>query len=123
MSPLSPSPPQQYLGPREDGPEEVDEPELELVGELPAGLEALCKDKGRWRRLGQVAKKKAEIPFSTYPAPKPAPGSVALDLVGGKGAQTPWILAALAAGGEFFVPKPRGFVLKSSLVGIHSRHR
>lgn len=46
VSPLSPSPPQKYLGPGEDGPEEVDDPELELVGELPAGLEALCKDKG-----------------------------------------------------------------------------
>ena len=41
LSPMSPS----HLGPREDGSKEVDEPELELIGELPTRLETLCKYK------------------------------------------------------------------------------
>lgn len=41
LSPMSPS----HLGPREDGSKEVDEPELELVGELLTRLETFCKHK------------------------------------------------------------------------------
>lgn len=41
---LSPVPPS-HLGPGEDGSKEVDEPELELIGELPTRLETLCKYK------------------------------------------------------------------------------
>lgn len=46
---LSPVPPS-HLGPGEDGSKEVDEPELELVGELPTRLETFCKYKRGGRK-------------------------------------------------------------------------
>lgn len=117
VSLLSPSPPQKYLGPGEDGPEEVDDPKLELIGELPAGLEALCKDKGRWGRLGQVAKKKGKNSLFHPSHPKTRPGICGTGPCWGKTGTNTSDLGSFGCVGGVFCSKTPGFCVKIELGG------
>lgn len=107
--------PSPYLGPGEDGAEEVDEPELEGAGQLPPALETLCGDEEEEADIYFGPKNEEKflfLPKSTCKI-QPAGRGTQLTL---EGLRTREILRQ---GGDFWYQKG-GFVLKTGLsLGIY----